>query len=242
MSIRTVRHSMRWAISAACAGALLLAGCGTAAESASSVSSTASSSVVATSASASAASSSATASTSPASSAAAAEEEVTIADTWVKATVGTEDPTMTAAFGVLTNHTDKDLTIVSATNDVTDRTELHEMAMVDGAMVMRPIAGGIPIPANGSTTLEPGGLHVMIMDATTPITPGDDVHVTLTLSDGSTMLFHATAKEFAGANESYDGGTSGAMDMSTTGAMDMGSSAAESSHQHSDSEATHSDG
>src|SRR5664280_3000918 len=39
--------------------------------------------------------------------------------------------------------TDQDLTIVAATNDVTDRTELHEMAMVDGAMVMRPIAGGI---------------------------------------------------------------------------------------------------
>jgi copper(I)-binding protein len=130
---------------------------------------------------------------------------VTAADTWVKATAGAEDPSMTAAFGVLTNHTDKDLTIVSATNDVTDRTELHEMAMVDGAMVMRPITGGIPIPANGTTTLEPGGVHVMIMDAKAPITPGDDVHVTLTLSDGSTMLFHATAKEFAGANEAYDG-------------------------------------
>ena len=147
---------------------------------------------------------------------------------------------MTAAFGVLTNHTDQDLTIVSATNDVTDRTELHEMAMVDGAMVMRPIGGGIPIPANGTTTLEPGGLHVMIMDATTPIAPGDDVHVTLTLSDGSTVLFHATAKEFAGANESYNGGASGAMDTSTTG-MDMGSSTS-ADHEHSSGEATHSDG
>ena len=148
---------------------------------------------------------------------------------------------MTAAFGVVTNHTGKDLTIVSATNDVTDRTELHEMAMVDGAMVMRPIAGGIPIPANGTTTLEPGGLHVMIMDAKAPIAPGDDVHVTLTLSDGSTLLFHATAKEFAGANESYDSGTSAAMDIGTTG-MDMGSSSAESSHDDSGTEATHTHG
>ena len=158
---------------------------------------------------------------------------MTIADTWVKATAGAEDPSMTAAFGVLTNHTDRDLTIVSATNDVTDRTELHEMAMVDGAMVMRRVTGGIPIPAKGTTTLEPGGLHVMIMDAKAPITPGDDVHVTLTLSDGSTMLFHATAKEFAGANEAYHGATSGANATSTTG-MGMGSSAAESSHHDGD--------
>jgi copper(I)-binding protein len=150
-------------------------------------------------------------------SSAAAEPEVSIADAWVKATVGTEDPTMTAAFGVLTNHTDKALTIISATNDVTDRTELHEMAMVDGAMVMRPIAGGIPIPANGTTALAPGGLHVMIMEAKAPIAPGDDVTVILTMNDGSTLLVHATAKEFAGANESYDGGSSGAEATNTHG-------------------------
>ena len=227
MSIKAARHIRRWATSAVCAGALLLAGCGSSGETASSASSPS------TSASPTAAVSTASSSS--------AESEVTIADTWVKATVGTEDPSMTAAFGVVTNHTGKDLTIVSATNDVTDRTELHEMAMVDGAMVMRPIAGGIPIPANGTTTLEPGGLHVMIMDAKAPIAPGDDVHVTLTLSDGSTLLFHATAKEFAGANESYDGGTSGAMDMGTTG-MDMGSSSAESSHDDSGTEATHTHG
>ncbi len=225
------REHRQWRVAAAGAGMLLLAGCGATAEQSSS-----------SSAATTSAASSATAATTAGVSASSSDAggEVTIADSWVKATVGTTDPSMTAAFGVLTNHTDQDLTIVSATNDVTDRTELHEMAMVDGAMVMRPIAGGIPIPANGTTTLEPGGLHVMIMDATTPIAPGDDVHVTLTLSDGSTVLFHATAKEFAGANESYNGGASGAMDTSTTG-MDMGSSTS-ADHEHSSGEATHSDG
>ena len=160
---------------------------------------------------------------------AAGSGEVTISDTWVKATAGAQDPTMTAAFGVLTNHTGQDLTVVSASNDVTDRTELHEMAMVDGAVVMRPIAGGIKIPANGTTTLEPGGLHVMIMDVTTPITPGDDVRVTLTMNDGSSMTFAALAKDVAGANEQYNGSAassatgSAAMDLGT-GSMDMGTS------------------
>lgn len=156
--------------------------------------------------------------------------EVTIADTWVRATDGTEDPSMTAAFGVLTNHTGEQLTVVSATNSVSDHTELHEMVTENGAMVMRPVAGGITIPANGSTTLEPGGLHVMLVDLTGPIQPGDEVDVTLNLDDGSTLPFTAVAKEFAGANESY----SPDMDMDTgtgtgaDGAMDPGS--ATSSH------------
>lgn len=153
---------------------------------------------------------------------------VTVADTWVRATDGVADPSMTAAFGMLSNRTGKPLTVVSATNSVSDRTELHEMVTENGAMVMRPVAGGITIPADGNTTLAPGGLHVMLLDLTAPIKPGDEVDITLTLDDGSTVPFTAVAKEFAGANESYS--PSGGMDMrtGTSGAMDMGG--APSSH------------
>lgn len=142
---------------------------------------------------------------------------VTVTDPWVVATGEGRDNSMTAAFGVLTNDSDTDLTVVSATNTVSDRTELHEMAMVDGAMVMRPVAGGITVPAGGSTVLEPGGLHVMIMDVDSAVSPGASVGVTLTLSDGSTVAFDALVKEFAGANEEYDGGDAGEMDMDMGG-------------------------
>lgn len=153
----------------------------------------------------------------------AAGGELSISDAWVKATEGAEDPTMTAAFGVLQNNTDKPLTIVSASTSASSHTELHEMAMDDGAMVMRPVAGGIPVPAGGTTTLGPGGLHVMIMDVTEPIKVGDDVTVTLTADDGSTLEFTALAKDFAGADESYSPSTGAmtgmsGMDMSTSGA------------------------
>lgn len=202
-----------WVLAATCAGGLLLAGCGSG-----------TTSTAATTTSSAAASTAAAASTvaSAASSTGAAAGEVTIADTWIRATDGTSDPTMTAAFGALTNHTDQPRTIVSATNSASDHTELHEMAMDNGAMIMRPIAGGIPIPADGTTTLEPGGLHVMVMNLTSPIKPGDEVSVVLTLDDGSTVPFTAVAKEFAGAQESYS--PSGGMDMGTSGAMgsDMG--------------------
>lgn len=143
---------------------------------------------------------------SSASQSASTESTITLADTWVRSSEGTSDPTMTAAFGIVTNSGPTDRTIVSATNDISARTELHEMAMTNGVMIMRPVEGGITVPANSSVTLEPGGLHIMLMDLRTMIAPGDDVHVTLTMDDGSSVLFHALAKQFAGGNEQYNGG------------------------------------
>jgi copper(I)-binding protein len=82
-------------------------------------------------------------------------------------------------------------------------TELHEMAMEDGKMVMRPKDGGFVIKAGTTHELAPGGDHLMMMNPSAPIKPGDEVSFTLTLSDGSTVPFTAIAKPFAGAGESY---------------------------------------
>ena len=98
--------------------------------------------------------------------------------------------------------------------------ELHETVQNEsGQMVMRPVEGGFVIPAHGAITLEPGGDHLMFMDVTTPLRVGDETTITLTFADDSTAEISAPVKEFAGANENYEG------DM---GDMDMGS--AESGH------------
>lgn len=127
-----------------------------------------------------------------------------IADPWVKAA----DDGMTAAFGVLRNTSDTDVRLVSATSSVAGTCELHEMAEGDdGAMVMRPKAGGVVVPAGGEHALAPGGDHIMLMDLLEPVLPGQDVTVTLTAEDGSTFEFTAPGRSFAGAEEEYDGGT-----------------------------------
>ncbi|WP_061963162.1 copper chaperone PCu(A)C [Demequina aurantiaca] len=145
-------------------------------------------------------------------SASTAADSTTVTDPWVK----TVDEGMTAAFGVITNTSGEDITIVSATTDAAPTVELHETAMGDdGAMSMSPIDGGFVVPAGGSLTLEPGSFHIMLMGVTEPIRAGDDVNVTLTFSDDSTLDVTATAKDFTGANEDYDGGD-------TMDGMDMG--------------------
>lgn len=131
-----------------------------------------------------------------------ASSSITAADPWVKAV----DTGMTAAFVTLTNASDSDLVLVSASTPASAMVELHEMAMKDGEMVMQPKEGGIPVPADGTATLEPGGDHIMLMDVTEPIEPGDAVSLTLTFGDGSTLEVEAVAKEFSGAEEDYSGG------------------------------------
>ena len=138
------------------------------------------------------------AATTTAATTAAAAMPVTIRDPWVKAA----DKGMTAAFGTLVNTSGQDVTVTAAATPVS-RMELHEMAMQDGKMVMRPKKGGIVIKAGGTHVLEPGGDHLMLMDVTTPVKAGDEVAFTLTTADGGTMSFTAVAKPFSGAGETY---------------------------------------
>ncbi|MEV0453888.1 copper chaperone PCu(A)C [Catellatospora methionotrophica] len=124
---------------------------------------------------------------------------VSVRDPWVK----TADKGMSATFGTLVNTSSTDVTVVSATSSACPLMELHEVATVDGKMVMRPKQGGFTIPAGGTHELAPGADHLMMMDLTTPVKPGDAVTVKLTLSDGSTVEFAAVGKAFAAGNESY---------------------------------------
>lgn len=139
------------------------------------------------------------ASASPTTSPTASAGAVTAADPWVKAV----DSGMTAAFVVLTNTTDQEQVLVEASTEVSPMVELHEMAMVDGQMVMQQKEGGIAVPAGGEATLEPGGNHIMLMDVTAPIEPGDVVPITLTFASGETLVIDAVAKEFEGGAEPY---------------------------------------
>lgn len=45
----------------------------------------------------------------------------------------------------------------------------------------------IDVPAHGSTSLAPGGYHLMLMGAVHPIKPGDRVPMTLRFADGSSL-------------------------------------------------------
>lgn len=132
-----------------------------------------------------------------------AGDAVSISDAWVKSAKSG----MSAGFGELTNDSDADVTVVSATTEASSMVELHEtVENENGETVMRQIEGGFVIPANGSIILEPGGNHIMLMDLTAPLAAGEEVTFTLTFSDDTTYEFTAPVKDYSGANENYERG------------------------------------
>ncbi len=142
----------------------------------------------------------ASASSSPSSGETTQAEALTVTDPWVKAA----GSGMTAAFGTLSNSSEEDIDVVSASTPVNATTELHEtVENADGSMAMRPKEGGFVVPAGGEVSLAPGGDHLMLMELKGPLAAGTTVTITLTLGDGSTTEVEATVKPFEGGDEKY---------------------------------------
>ena len=68
---------------------------------------------------------------------------------------------------------------ISVSAEFAGRTELHEMAVTDGVMRMRPLANGVEIAPGMTAKFEPGGLHVMFLDLKRPLEKGERVNATL---------------------------------------------------------------
>ena len=69
--------------------------------------------------------------------------------------------------------------LISGAGDVAGKVEIHEMAMNNGVMTMRPLDKGLAIEPGKTVKLAPGGLHLMLMDLKNPLKQGDKVPLTL---------------------------------------------------------------
>lgn len=88
-----------------------------------------------------------------------------------------------AAFMGLKNN-GADAAVVNAQSPVAKIVELHTHINDKGVMRMRKIPQ-IKLPAQQSVTLQPGGLHIMLLGLNRDLKPGEEIDVTLDFSDGS---------------------------------------------------------
>lgn len=96
-------------------------------------------------------------------------------------------------FVTITNTGTVDDRLVGAASPIAKKVELHTMEMADGVMKMRPIEGGIAVPAGETVRLAPGGDHIMFMGLKTPIKAGTLVPVTLTFETAGPTELEMTA-------------------------------------------------
>lgn len=69
--------------------------------------------------------------------------------------------------------------LVSAASPVADKVELHMHIHDNGVMKMRPV-NAIEVTPGSPTTLQPGGLHVMLLGLKQPLAKGKSFPLTLT--------------------------------------------------------------
>ncbi len=112
--------------------------------------------------------------------AAAAPGAVEIRDAWIRWL-----PSGLPAAGYLTlvNRGDQPTSLVSASGDAYRQISLHHSMNHDGMSHMEPV-GEISVPAHSTLSFAAAGYHLMLMQPTRALAPGDHVALTLHFAGG----------------------------------------------------------
>jgi copper(I)-binding protein len=90
----------------------------------------------------------------------------------------------TAAYMTLKNNSNAEIKMVGASSTKAKITELHTHQKKDDMMEMVKI-DSVTIAAKASIELKPGGLHIMLIDVTSPTVLNEHVEIKLKFADGS---------------------------------------------------------
>jgi copper(I)-binding protein len=69
--------------------------------------------------------------------------------------------------------------LLSGSTVAAKKLEIHEMAINDGVMTMRPVENGLAIEPGRTVKFAPGGLHLMFVGLLAPLKQGDQTPVSL---------------------------------------------------------------
>jgi copper(I)-binding protein len=104
---------------------------------------------------------------------------------WSRATPG--GASVAAGYVIISNMGDKPDRLLAANVEIADKTEIHEMAMKESVMTMRPLPDGLPVPAQGDVALKPGSFHLMFVGLKRPLKQGERFAGTLTFEQAGTV-------------------------------------------------------
>jgi copper(I)-binding protein len=107
--------------------------------------------------------------------------------------------TVAAGYLKIMNMSDKPLEITGAQSSTIDRVEIHLSSVVDDVAKMEKV-DSLVIPAGETVELKHGSYHIMLMELTAPLKPGDNVDVTLNTSRGDIALQMPVVKHAMGGS------------------------------------------
>lgn len=125
----------------------------------------------------------------------AGSEDVVVEGAWSRASIGMNRPG--AAYMTIRNTGDTPLTLIGLVTPLAMMPEIHESKTdADGVSSMAP-AGEITIAPGESVSLEPAGLHAMLMQLQTSMTEGGSYPLTLLFDDGGEVTVEVPILGFA---------------------------------------------
>lgn len=144
---------------------------------------------------------------------------VQASDAWARASAGAA--TTGAAYVSLTAGQDDRL--VSVSTPAAKTAEVHESTSEGGVMRMRPVTGGVALPAGKAVALSPGGYHIMMFGLQHPLKAGERFPLTLSFAHAAPVTVTATVRPIGAAamGGSSMGGSMGGMDHGSMGGMHM---------------------
>ena len=131
---------------------------------------------------------------------------------WARPTVAAHDghasmgSTVSAVYMTLRAVGEAADVLVAATTPAADIVEIHETQMEGDVMRMRPVEDGIVVPSDGLAVLQPGGLHIMLLDLTAPLAPGDAFPLTLIFESGAEVIIGVPVYDAMGGMAGHGGG------------------------------------
>lgn len=106
---------------------------------------------------------------------------------------------VSAAYMTLQNTGSKADRLLSVSTAAAAIAEVHEtFTQADGMMGMRPVAGGLEVPAGATVSLKPGGYHIMMMNLQSQLVEGQTVKLSLKFASGKQVDVDAVVKSSTG--------------------------------------------
>jgi copper(I)-binding protein len=125
------------------------------------------------------------------SAAAAHAGDIAVEDPFARASAGPAK--VGAVFMIVKNSGAAADALVAAESPVAARAELHTHIKDGDVMRMRQVSS-IDVPAGGTVSLQPGGLHIMLIDLKEPLRQGETFPLTLTFAKAGTVAVYVPVK------------------------------------------------
>lgn len=85
----------------------------------------------------------------------------------------------------------------SVSQDIAAMAEIHETTMNDDGTMMMQEVGRIDLAASETVSLQPGGLHIMLMQLTEPLETGETFDITLQFAESQDRVVEVEVREEA---------------------------------------------